>query len=213
MEGRASTGLALDPDPAAVGLDDLLADGQARAGPFVLFAGVQPPEELEDLVVERDSIPIPLSLTKMATPRPDAATVPRRLSTRGFGFLLYFRPLPTRFARSWPIRSRSPQSGRKRALDSDLGLFRAEQLGKVGLDHLDDLVEVNLFEVGRDLAGPGERQEILDQGAEPPRGLDQVADILLAGLVELVGLVAHQEVGEGDQGPERLLDVVRDDIA
>ena len=46
------TRLALDPDPPAVGLDDLTADGQARSRPFVLLAGVQPAEELEDRLVE-----------------------------------------------------------------------------------------------------------------------------------------------------------------
>ena len=53
MKRRADAGLALDPDPAAVGLGDLLADGQASAGSFVFLAGVQAfGKSRKDLVVE-----------------------------------------------------------------------------------------------------------------------------------------------------------------
>src|SRR5215472_3718595 len=51
-ERRALVGLALDPDPAAVRLDDLAADGQAGARPLVLLSGVEASEELENLGVE-----------------------------------------------------------------------------------------------------------------------------------------------------------------
>src|SRR5262245_21706434 len=50
-EGRALARLGLDPELAAVGLDHLLADGQARPGPLVLVPAVQAAEDAEDLLV------------------------------------------------------------------------------------------------------------------------------------------------------------------
>lgn len=43
--------LRIEPDAAAVPLDDLLADGQPYAGPGILILGMQPLEHLEDLLL------------------------------------------------------------------------------------------------------------------------------------------------------------------
>ena len=60
VEGRALAGLRLDPDPAAVALDDFLADRQADAGAGILVAGVQALEDQEDafgvLRVDADAV-------------------------------------------------------------------------------------------------------------------------------------------------------------
>src|SRR4051812_36585838 len=50
-EGGAVARLRLDPDPAAVALDDLAAERQADAGAGVLVAGVQALEHAEDALV------------------------------------------------------------------------------------------------------------------------------------------------------------------
>src|SRR5579875_969467 len=59
-EGRARARLALDPDPAAVGLGDLLADRQAGPGPLVFVPGVEAAEQLEDPGVEPRVDPDPV---------------------------------------------------------------------------------------------------------------------------------------------------------
>ena len=51
-ERGSPAGLAFHPEPAAVRLDDLAADRQARTRALELLPGVQPPEELEDRRVE-----------------------------------------------------------------------------------------------------------------------------------------------------------------
>src|SRR5438874_2295532 len=48
-ESRPLAGLRFDPDPTAVGLDDLLANGQTGAGPLVFLRQVQPPKDPENL--------------------------------------------------------------------------------------------------------------------------------------------------------------------
>src|SRR5205814_1689068 len=53
QERRPLAGRALDLDGPAVGLDDALADRQARARPLELVAAVQPAEDAEDLLVVR----------------------------------------------------------------------------------------------------------------------------------------------------------------
>ena len=113
VERRASVGLALDPDPAAVGLDDLLADGEPGAGAFVFLAGVEAAEELEDLGVELGLDADPVVADGEGDPSRPARRPRPRSRPRGRASWLYFRPLPTRFARSWPIRSRSPQTAGK----------------------------------------------------------------------------------------------------
>jgi hypothetical protein len=49
---RALVRGGFDPDPAAVVLDDALADGQADAGAGVFIAGIQPLENVEDSLVK-----------------------------------------------------------------------------------------------------------------------------------------------------------------
>src|SRR3954468_3955411 len=51
-ERGAATDLAFDPDPPAVGLHAALADRQARAGPLVVFPGMEATENLEDFRVK-----------------------------------------------------------------------------------------------------------------------------------------------------------------
>jgi hypothetical protein len=62
-EGRAATGLALDPDPAAMGPDDLLADRQAGPRPLEFLARVQSAKIWKILVWNWGSMPMPMSLT------------------------------------------------------------------------------------------------------------------------------------------------------
>ncbi len=49
-EDRAAVGAGLYPDPPAVTLDDALADREPEAGPLELGAGVQPSEQVEDML-------------------------------------------------------------------------------------------------------------------------------------------------------------------
>src|SRR5260370_35992877 len=51
-EGRAASRFGFDPDAAAMSLDDLLADGQARARAVVLLAMVQAAKDAKDLLVK-----------------------------------------------------------------------------------------------------------------------------------------------------------------
>src|SRR5262249_57461641 len=51
VEGRAAAGRRIDPQPTPVRLHDPLANGEPGAGPLVLAAPVQPPEDAEDLLV------------------------------------------------------------------------------------------------------------------------------------------------------------------
>ena len=63
-----------------------------------------------------------------------------------------------------------------------------------------------------DAAGPAQRQQVVDQGAEAAAGLDQVVDVLAALVAQRRGVVLGQEVAERLQRAQRLLEVVRDDV-
>ena len=157
------------------------------------------------------SMPIPLSRTHRVTRRPGPSSSAPMID-RGVGPRVVLQAVADEVRQELADPVAVAPDRRERALDPDLGLPGPDQLGEVGPDHLDDLVQRDHGELAGHLAGAGEREQVLDQGPEPPRRLDQVADVLLAGVVEPVALVAHQEVGEGDQGPERLLEVVGDDV-
>lgn len=63
MDTGALAGFGIQPDPAAVELDDLAAESESDSRAVVLVAGVQTLEDDEDLLGELGAIPIPLSVT------------------------------------------------------------------------------------------------------------------------------------------------------
>ena len=52
----------------------------------------------------------------------------------------------------------------------------------------------------------------MNHGPHPPRRVDQVAHVLLSLGLEPIAVVLHQEVGKRDQGAQRFLKIVRDDV-
>ncbi len=52
----------------------------------------------------------------------------------------------------------------------------------------------------------------MDHGPHPSGGCDQVSDEFLALGLESVSIVLHEEVGKGDQGAQRFLEVMRDRV-
>ncbi len=52
----------------------------------------------------------------------------------------------------------------------------------------------------------------MNESTHASGSIDQVADIFLAVGIELFAAVTDQEVGEGDEGAERFLEVMGDDV-
>src|SRR5439155_15529307 len=180
LEGRPPAGRRLRPDPAAVPLDDLLADGQPDAGAGVLIARVQ---ALED---DEDALEVP-GLDA------DAVVPDHEQPLRVLGLDADVDPWPLGAAELDGVADqvleqggdldRVPGHGRQ-AVPRDLGAALLQ--GRAQIDHhlLEHGLAVDLLELAGARAGPGIVQEALDQAAHARGAVAGELDELLRVLVE-----------------------------
>src|SRR3990172_2597332 len=206
QEARARARPGLDPDPAAMALDDLLADGEADAGARVLGARVQPPEDDEDPfpVLRVDADPVvahreePLLLARQAGDVDRGSLVgPAELDGVSDEILEHLREAGGVHAEGW---ERAAGDHRVALLD------RGAQVLQRLIEHRARVDERRWFV---DPPDAGELEQAADERLHALRALDRVVDVLLRLRVHLPGVALLEELHVARDHPERFLQVVR----
>src|SRR5215208_280047 len=209
LEDAASAGALFDPDPAAMALDDALADRKAHARPRVLVLAVEPLEHVED----------PLSLVRIdadavVAHRDDALAVDTLGADRDNRRLLAMEldRVADQVSEKSLELGRAPLHDRQLAFDLYAGSCLLDPRGERPERRIDDLGELD---AGR-ILGPRLKPRVVEQVVDHrlhPRGL--VADVAQerpALLVERVAMALAEHPCIRRQQDQRLLQVVRRDV-
>src|SRR6266496_415664 len=209
VELRPGAGLGLDPDPPAVTLDDLLADGEADAGAGVLGASVQPLEDDEDPVqiLRVDADPVVAHLEAPLLAMGDGGDVDRRRLAGPAELDGVSNEVLEHLAEAAgvPREGGEGAAGHRRVALLDRGSQVEERLieRRAHVDH-----PRRLF----DPADAGELEQATDERLHALRAFDCIVDVLLRLLVHLPGVALLEELHVARDHPERLLEVVRRDV-
>src|SRR5262249_31056209 len=87
-----------------------------------------------------------------------------------------------------------------------------DELLQVSQESAKDDVPVERARGANDTPGAAEGEQVVDECAEATAGLGQVGDVLAALVRQLGGIVFGEESAKCLEGPQRLLEVVRDDV-
>src|SRR6266568_2722364 len=209
LERGARAGLGLDPDPPAVALDDLLADGEADAGAGVLGAGVQPLEDDEDPVhvLRIDADPIVPDGEQPFLAVGSGRDVDRR-SHCGPAEL---DRVPDQVLEHLREAAGVSVDRRERAA-RHRGAALVQRRSQVEEGLIERRARVDRRERLVDAADARVLEQAADERLHALRALDRVVDVFLRLRVHLVGVALLEELHVARDHQERLLEVVRRDV-
>src|SRR2546421_2586470 len=208
VKRRALLRCGLHPDPAAVTLDNLLADGEPQPRARVLVLPMQALEDDEDPleVLRVDADPVvanaeqPLPLVPHACDSDVWRCGPAELECVRDEVQEQMLELA---GVGGDRRQSVTGDGRARLIDREL------EVRERAVEHR---VHISRREPRAAGANPRERQQILDQALHPERAVERVADELVRVGVELPLVTLAEQLHEAADHAQRLLQVVRRDI-